>query len=54
MTFCQKNKIELLIAADHGNCEEMGTPQAPMTAHSMNPVPCRYIKDAKVQKIAKK
>jgi 2,3-bisphosphoglycerate-independent phosphoglycerate mutase len=25
-----------------------------MTAHSMNPVPCRYIKDAKVQKIAKK
>jgi len=23
MDFCKKEKIELLITADHGNCEEM-------------------------------
>jgi len=54
LSFCEKNKFELLITADHGNCEEMWTPEQPMTAHSLNPVPCRYISGGKVQKIAKK
>ena len=27
----------------------MGTPEAPKTAHTTNLVPCRYIKDGKVQ-----
>jgi len=52
--FCKKNKFELIVTADHGNCEEMWTPAKPMTAHTLNPVPCRFIENWKVQKIAKK
>ncbi|MFB6146002.1 MAG: 2,3-bisphosphoglycerate-independent phosphoglycerate mutase [Candidatus Nanohaloarchaea archaeon] len=29
----------LLITADHGNCEDMGTKEQPNTSHSLNPVP---------------
>ncbi|MFP4529999.1 MAG: 2,3-bisphosphoglycerate-independent phosphoglycerate mutase [Halodesulfurarchaeum sp.] len=29
----------LLVTADHGNCEDMGTPEHPHTAHTFNPVP---------------
>jgi len=29
----------VLVTADHGNAEEMGTPEAPHTAHTTNPVP---------------
>ncbi len=47
--------IDLLITADHGNCEEMGTPEAPKTAHTTNLVPFWWIKGGEVQKnIAKK
>lgn len=53
IAFCNKNTIELLITADHGNSDDMGTPEAPMTAHSMNPVPCRYISKGKAQAIKK-
>ena len=53
LAFCNKNNYELIITADHGNSDEMGTPEAPMTAHSMNPVPCRYINKGKVQTIKK-
>ena len=49
IAFCAKNDFELLITADHGNSDEMGTPDAPMTAHSMNPVPLRYIQWWNVQ-----
>lgn len=48
--FCKKNDYDLLLTSDHGNCEEMWTPDAPMTAHSMNPVPFRYIKKGEVIK----
>ncbi|HCB51443.1 TPA: hypothetical protein DEP21_02605 [Patescibacteria group bacterium] len=41
--------IHLLITADHGNCEEMGTPEAPKTSHTTNPVPLRYIHNGEVQ-----
>ncbi|AOW80995.1 2,3-bisphosphoglycerate-independent phosphoglycerate mutase [Halodesulfurarchaeum formicicum] len=29
----------LLVTADHGNAEDMGTPETPHTAHTFNPVP---------------
>ena len=29
----------MLVTADHGNCEEMGSEDAPNTSHSLNPVP---------------
>jgi 2,3-bisphosphoglycerate-independent phosphoglycerate mutase len=41
---CEKNNFELLITADHGNCDEMGNAENPKTAHTLNNVPCRYIK----------
>jgi 2,3-bisphosphoglycerate-independent phosphoglycerate mutase len=31
-----------LVTADHGNAEEMGTPEQPHTAHTTNPVPVFY------------
>jgi 2,3-bisphosphoglycerate-independent phosphoglycerate mutase len=53
IAFCNKNNYELIITADHGNSDEMWTPEAPMTAHSMNPVPCRYISKGKPQTLKK-
>lgn len=47
--FCKEKWFDLLITADHGNCEEMGTPEAPMTAHTTNPVPFRYFKNGELQ-----
>jgi 2,3-bisphosphoglycerate-independent phosphoglycerate mutase len=32
-----------LVTADHGNADEMGTPEAPHTAHTTNPVPLIYL-----------
>ncbi|WP_256289588.1 2,3-bisphosphoglycerate-independent phosphoglycerate mutase [Halobellus inordinatus] len=32
-----------LITADHGNADDMGTPEEPHTAHTTNPVPFIYI-----------
>ncbi len=48
INFCKVNNFDLLVTADHGNCEDMGTPEHPMTAHTMNPVPFRYIKNGEV------
>ena len=42
--YCAQNSIELLVTADHGNCEEMGTSDAPKTNHSLNPVPFWHIR----------
>ncbi|MCX6825627.1 MAG: 2,3-bisphosphoglycerate-independent phosphoglycerate mutase [candidate division SR1 bacterium] len=53
IAFCDKNNYELLITADHGNCEDKGTPEAPITAHSTNPVPCRYISKGKTKSLKK-
>ncbi|MFB6124807.1 MAG: 2,3-bisphosphoglycerate-independent phosphoglycerate mutase [Halanaeroarchaeum sp.] len=33
----------LLVTADHGNADDMGTPADPHTAHTFNPVPCVYV-----------
>lgn len=51
--FCDKHDIELLITADHGNSEDMGTPEEPITAHTTNLVPLRYISHGEVQKTKK-
>jgi 2,3-bisphosphoglycerate-independent phosphoglycerate mutase len=41
ITKAQENDFDILITADHGNCEEMVSPTGEaMTQHSMNPVPC--------------
>ena len=36
----------LLVTADHGNADDMGTPEAPHTAHTTNPVPFVYVSPA--------
>ena len=33
----------VLITADHGNADDMGTPEEPHTAHTTNPVPVIYL-----------
>ncbi len=33
----------LLVTADHGNADDMGTPENPHTAHTTNPVPFIYV-----------
>jgi 2,3-bisphosphoglycerate-independent phosphoglycerate mutase len=33
----------LLVTADHGNADDMGTPDDPHTAHTANPVPFVYV-----------
>ncbi len=35
--------VEVLVIADHGNAENMGTEADPHTAHTVNPVPCIYL-----------
>lgn len=32
-------EYKILITADHGNCEDMGTEKEPRTSHTLNPVP---------------
>ncbi|MGM0606175.1 MAG: 2,3-bisphosphoglycerate-independent phosphoglycerate mutase [Halobacteriota archaeon] len=34
---------DVLITADHGNADDMGTPENPHTAHTYNPVPVIYL-----------
>lgn len=47
LEYAHKNNIALILTADHGNCEVMGTNINPHTAHTTNLVPCIYIKDWK-------
>ncbi len=37
------NGYEVIIVADHGNAEDMGTEQEPHTAHTFNPTPFIYL-----------
>jgi 2,3-bisphosphoglycerate-independent phosphoglycerate mutase len=34
---------DVLVTADHGNADDMGTPEDPHTAHTANPVPVVYL-----------
>jgi 2,3-bisphosphoglycerate-independent phosphoglycerate mutase len=49
LTVSKAFDVDILLTADHGNCEEMGTPEAPKTSHTTNPVPFWYIKQGVVQ-----
>jgi 2,3-bisphosphoglycerate-independent phosphoglycerate mutase len=42
--WAKEKNMTLIITADHGNCERMGTPEHPDTAHTQNPVPCWIIR----------
>ena len=39
VALCSELGADLFLTADHGNCEEMGTPENPKTNHTLNPVP---------------
>ncbi|AUV82670.1 2,3-bisphosphoglycerate-independent phosphoglycerate mutase [Salinigranum rubrum] len=39
----QKAGGHVLVTADHGNADDMGTPEEPHTAHTTNPVPLVYL-----------
>lgn len=39
----QATGAHVLIIADHGNADDMGTPSEPHTAHTFNPVPLIYL-----------
>jgi len=41
---CHRTGRDLLITADHGNVEDVGTTDAPMTAHTCNLVPFWHIR----------
>jgi 2,3-bisphosphoglycerate-independent phosphoglycerate mutase len=49
ITLSKEFDVDILLTADHGNCEEMGTPALPKTSHTTNPVPFWYIKQGEVQ-----
>ena len=51
LDFAQKNCIELILTADHWNCEVMWTSNNPHTAHTTNLVPCIYISNWKTIKL---
>ncbi|EMA40805.1 2,3-bisphosphoglycerate-independent phosphoglycerate mutase [Halococcus hamelinensis] len=40
---CQEAGGHVLITADHGNADDMGTPDDPDTTHTTNPVPMVYL-----------
>ena len=40
--------MSVLITADHGNCEELGSKESPHTAHTTNKVPLWYIENGKI------
>ena len=46
VTAAQKNGYEVLIIADHGNCDMMWDEEhKPVTSHTTNPVPCIITKE---------
>lgn len=45
----KEKHIDILLTADHGNCEDMGTEENPITSHTTNLVPCWYISEGEVQ-----
>lgn len=46
--YCHDSHRDLLITADHGNVEDVGTPESPMTAHTCNLVPFWHIRAGEV------
>lgn len=42
--YSKTHEVTLIVTADHGNCERMGTPANPDTAHTQYAVPCWIIR----------
>ena len=40
---CLDGGAHVVVTADHGNADDMGTPEAPQTSHTFNPVPFVYV-----------
>lgn len=49
LTLSKEHDINLLMTADHGNCEDIWTPAEPKTSHTTNLVPFWYIVKGEVQ-----
>lgn len=47
----KEKDIDLLFLADHWNCENMWNEECKNTAHTINPVPCFYIKSWELVKL---
>ena len=43
LSVLQAHGAHVLVLADHGNADDMGTPGHPHTAHTFNPVPFVYL-----------
>jgi 2,3-bisphosphoglycerate-independent phosphoglycerate mutase len=43
VAFCREQGANVLVTADHGNADDMGTREEPHTAHTTNPVPFVYV-----------
>lgn len=46
--YSKTHEMTLIVTADHGNCERMGTSQSPDTAHTQYAVPCWIIRGGEV------
>jgi 2,3-bisphosphoglycerate-independent phosphoglycerate mutase len=45
LQWSKDENVDILLTADHGNCEEMWQESQPKTSHTTNLVPFRYIHD---------
>jgi 2,3-bisphosphoglycerate-independent phosphoglycerate mutase len=48
----EASEYDLIITADHGNCEDMGTEERPNTSHTLNKVPLMTKEDLKLFKLS--
>lgn len=46
--YSKTHEVTLIVTADHGNCERMGTAESPDTAHTQYAVPCWIIRRGEV------
>lgn len=46
--YSKTHEVTLIVTADHGNCERMGTSESPDTAHTQYAVPCWIIRNGSV------
>lgn len=46
--YSKNHEVTLIVTADHGNCERMGTSETPDTAHTQYAVPCWIIRNGEV------
>ena len=49
LQWSKDENVDILLTADHGNCEEMWPESSPKTSHTTNLVPLWYIHDGEPQ-----